>query len=81
MKMVKTTIENEREADKIQKNRGDETQRYTRRFTPARQLANSSSYEYSDVAVSKIFVTIEKELKRVKASFNKASQGVDLRLI
>jgi len=78
MKMVKQQIENETRSDKFKRIAAMRTQRILDDLRLLGNCANSSSYEYSDVAVSKIFVTIEKELKRVKASFNKPVREFDL---
>lgn len=69
--MVKKRVENETKNAKFKRIASLRTTRILENLRLLGNCANTSHYGYSENEVGKIFVAIEKELKRTKSLFNK----------
>jgi len=69
--MVKPKIDNETKEQKFKRIATARTLRILEDLRLLGNCANTSTYSYTQEEVSKIFSTIEKEIKRIKALFDK----------
>ena len=69
--MVKPKINNETKEQKFKRIATARTLRILEDLRLLGNCANTSTYSYAQEEVSKIFSTIEKEIKRVKSLFDK----------
>ncbi|MGZ4881259.1 MAG: hypothetical protein ACXV7G_09350 [Halobacteriota archaeon] len=76
--MAKPRVENETKKHKFKRIATMRTKRILEDLRLLGNCANTQAYEYSKADVDKIFSTVERELKRVKALYNKPIQEFDL---
>ena len=69
--MVKQKVENETKEDKFKRIATARTQRILEDLRLLGNCSNTRNYNYTNEDVNKIFTTIEKEVKRTKALFDK----------
>ena len=69
--MVKLKVNNETKNDKFKRIASGRTRRIIGELRLVGNCANTNTYSYDSKQVNKIFITIEKEVSRVKALFNK----------
>jgi len=69
--MVKPKVERETKNAKFKRIASARTSRILEDLRLLGNCANTSNYSYTESDVAKIFVAIEKELKRTKSLFNK----------
>ena len=76
--MPKIKVENETKEEKFKRIATARTKRILNDLRLLGNCANTSIYSYTEEDVNKIFSAIEKELKRVKALFNKPEEEFSL---
>ena len=76
--MVKPRVYGETKEQKFKRIATARTQRILNDLRLLSNCANRASYHYTQQDVNKIFSTIEKELKRIKALFNKPKNEFSL---
>lgn len=67
--MPKISVKNENKSDKFKRIASARTLRILNDLRLLGNCANISTYSYSEADINKIFSTIEKDLRRVKALF------------
>ena len=75
---MKEKVTNETKKAKFKRIASARTSRILEDLRLLGNCSNSSTYEYTQDEVNKIFTVIEKEVKRVKTSFDKAKVDFSL---
>jgi hypothetical protein len=77
--MVKPKVDGETKEEKFKRIAAARTLRILENLRLLGNCSNTGSYSYSKEDVNKIFSTIEKEVKRVKAMFDKPKVSFSLK--
>ena len=77
--MVKMKVDNETKEEKFKRIATARTLRVLEDLRLLGNCANTSTYSYTKEEVNKIFGTIEKEIKRIKALFDKPKINFSLK--
>lgn len=76
--MAKPKVSGETKEDKFQRIATKRTRRLLREIRLLGNCANTSTYTYTQDDITKIFRTVEGEIKRVKALFDKPKEDFEL---
>ena len=74
--MVKTKVKNESKEERFKRVASLRTQKILNDLRLLGNCANKTIYSYGQEDISKIFGTIDKELRRVKGLFNKPNNNM-----